>query len=191
MEGCDKMLDSNTLERLYGPPQDGWLPYRLFAWGGESYSMKVMHFPGNEPNTVDITTAFEAPYHGYRGLLVQDYAKSFNNQRVKLMWCAVDVDAKDNPGKTVVELFDRAYEALKYFQYRSALVFRTSKSGQGLHVIAKLSGAECSYAEAMETSKIKAGQMVRALIAADVLTCVYGLPNLWLWSKDGLQRNLN
>ena len=184
-------LDATTLERLYGPPQDGWLPYRLFAWAGETYSMKVMHFPGVEANPIPIERAYEAPYHGYRGLLVQDYARSLNDQRVRFMWSAVDIDAKDNPGKGPVELYDRAYEALKYFQYAHPLVFRASKSGNGLHVIWKMNGAECSYAEAQATAKIKAGQLVRALLAADIMTCVYGLPNLWLWSEGGKQRNLN
>lgn len=187
-------LDATTLERLYGPPQDGWLPYRLFAWAGETYSMKVMHFPGVEANPIPIERAYEAPYHGYRGLLVQDYARSLNDQRVVLCWCAVDIDGKDNPGLSFDELHRRTAEAIDDMGLGGSTVLRSSKSGAGIHVIHRnhtWSMKDRTYTEAQDMAKHGAARIVRDLMHNGVMTCVYGLPNLWLWSEGGKQRNLN
>jgi hypothetical protein len=171
------MVTDELLERLYGR-QAGWYPWRVFV----SETGRMQHAPGLNGMADPLPDGW--PVHGYRGVCVRDYRKPADAAHVLLCWAGLDIDYGDN--KHIDNLVDKCCAVLA-----DECIIRTSKSGRGVHAILVLrSPLEVPYSLAASLAKNLIQPRAQKLTDAGVVTCVSGLPNLWLWSATGLQRTV-
>lgn len=180
----------DLLKQIYGPNvgQAGRLPYRVFSDGkGESYGLtKVEHWPGAKGQTSE-TMPTDLKLWGFVGVTVEDYKRPIAEQNVRICWTGIDIDAEDNGPAWDVE---RA--AYKVYDLIPKAIIRTSKSGNGLHVILPwgIDGYPRPWSQAKMEAKHDTAVHVKRLIDADIVPCVFGLVNMWLFSEGGKQRTL-
>jgi hypothetical protein len=179
-----EVITGALLFNLYGASLTmGFLPYRIFAKGGQSYGMTgVRHFPGLDGQQGEVPEAL--PFHGYMGLACTTYSVPVTDQDVLLCWSAIDIDSKDN--SLSHENIVRTCHALA-----PETIIRTSKSGGGVHMIITCAPRYVKYEHAKEEAKEMVKPYMLKLLQSGINPCVSGLVNLWLWSEGGHQKTLH
>ena len=179
-------MDKDELHDFLFPPIPGYFGYHVHRFkvpGGHS----IRHYPtacegklNSEPRDhtgVDMI--------GFRGLMVRDEASWIGEYPVLLAWVGLDIDAEHNPH--VDKLPERVAEVVC-----DKGTVRTSKSGAGAHVFFRIAGQpKLPYEEAKRVARrFAAGAEDRLYTKAGIVCCVTGLPNLWVWSEGGRQREV-
>jgi hypothetical protein len=178
-----------------------WWEYMVFqvlGWNGVPY---ISHWPpANEAATTHMPTAYCAV--GRRGLAVKEEARKspLKTQPVRLTWAGLDIDVEDNreryqtvtdEARCILVGEETLVEKVKRL-LGDKLMVRTSKSGKGAHCFLRIKDApEMSYDKARAVAKLALAPYIKLLKDNNILCCVTGLPNLWMWTYGGLQRTLS
>ena len=172
--------------RKVGTP--GNLPYRIFCDGvGESYGLAgVSHWPGKDGQKSETMPTHEKMW-GFVGLLVEDYRRPVQSQKLQLAWRGIDIDGSDNSDMALETLIQTV---IPLFEHTA--VVRTSKSGTGLHLLFPYKApTPGTYMALKQMAKHDCIPAITTLIKHNIAPCVFGLVNMWLFSEGGKQRTLH
>jgi hypothetical protein len=162
-----------------------WSPYHVFMAAGPNESPHINHWPPAETSG-----CYFKPSHvistGLRGLMVNDLSIACSEQKSRLLWVGIDIDAEHNPDHGA-RLTSDVVTCLGHVG-----TVRLSKSGKGCHVFIRCSNtSEYKYDYVKRLARHVVQPYVERLIAAGIKPCVHGLPNLWVQTRGGLQRTIH
>ena len=119
--------------------------------------------------------------------MVRSYDQPMVDQpRVLLCWVGLDVDAEDNDHVHLQRGSLADYIAAMFSN--EPVVTRASKSGAGAHLLIPIRAPlEVAYDKAKSVAKAIARRYESYLNDEGIVTCVTGLPNMWLYTEGGKQ----
>jgi hypothetical protein len=178
------------LVNLLYPPQyrdAGWHPYYVYKWSIEGRAAVIRHYPPARVASHIIEPRMPPSSIGFRGLMVRDHHVPMSDQpSVLLCWIGIDVDAEDNDHVHLQRGTLADYISMLFVN--EPVVTRSSKSGAGAHVLIPLRAPlEMSYDKAKRVAKAIADRYETYLNNEGIVTCVSGLPNMWLYTQGGKQ----
>lgn len=180
--------------RLLYPMQfqaQGWKPYYVYKWSRDGGAAVIRHYPpAKQTYAVYHAPDLEPSSMGLRGIMVKSHDQPMCDQeKVLLCWVGVDVDAEDNDHVGITKGTLGDYIALLF--QNEPVVTRSSKSGMGVHLLIPLKNPlELNYEAAKVVAKKIAKRYVDYLSDEGIVSCVHGLPNLWVASDGGKQQTL-
>lgn len=183
-------FEPDLMSLLY-PPQyreTGWLPYYVYKWSVAGRAAVMRHYPPAKDNYLSYCEPNSPPSSiGYRGLMVRSHRIPMIQQpTVLLCWVGLDVDAEDNDHVHLQRGSLADYIASMFVN--EPVVTRKSKSGAGAHLLIPIRAPlEVSYDKAKCVAKAIARRYEQYLNDEGIVTCVTGLPNMWLHTEGGKQ----
>jgi hypothetical protein len=174
------------------PPQE-WYGYIVTQELGVNGVPYIKHWPPANADTPHFIPDYVCAI-GRRGLAVKDEQrnKALKGQTVRLCWAGLDIDFDDN--ECAYYMTDGNPETLSQRVVRllgDKLMVRLSKSGHGCHCFLRIKDApEMSYDKARAVARAMVQPYVQLLKDNNIICCVTGLPNLWVWTSNGQQRTL-
>jgi hypothetical protein len=152
----------------------------------ENGTRRIYHLPPAQFELDSVPDMTNLKLYGLRGLVVDSLLTPLNEQRCKIVWLAIDIDHE--PNAQIVDLPKRVVELLG-----DVGTVRLSKSGQGVHVFIRCTGMQMTgdYDHVKRLARVATRPYVERLVNAGIKPCVYGIPNVWVWSEGGLQKMIH